>query len=79
MTGSNSQLVELSKILNDTERQILILRYGRAWSCGFTQQQTGEILGLSPQEVSAKETSALLKMRVRAKQLGIDPSDYLPD
>lgn len=76
---SNDALSRISQNLNDIEKQIILLRYGTARSCGHTQKQVGEMLGISPEVVSQKETSALIKMRMEARKLGINFDDHLPD
>lgn len=79
MNKSSSDLVQMTLVLNDLEREIILLRNGFGRSAELTQKQVGEILGIPAEVVSQKEASAYLKMRVRAKELGVEPSDHLPD
>jgi DNA-directed RNA polymerase specialized sigma subunit len=70
--------IEMFKVLGDTQRQIIMLMYGRGKWGDLTQGEVANALGITEQEVSAKLSSALLKMRVRAKQLGVNLNDYIP-
>jgi DNA-directed RNA polymerase specialized sigma subunit len=79
MSNAGTKLfVELFKVLGDTQRQIIMLMYGHGKWGDLTQKEVADLLGLSEQAVSAKVTSALLKMRIRAKQLGVNLNDYIP-
>jgi DNA-directed RNA polymerase specialized sigma subunit len=79
MTNAGTKLfLELFKVLSDTQRQIIMLMYGHGRWGDMTQKEVADLLGLSEQVVSAKVTSAILKMRIRAKQLGINLDDYIP-
>ena len=53
--------------LTDREAKLLTLRFGLESNRPKNHQETGEIMGLTPDEVVELETAALLKLRQQAK------------
>ncbi len=49
--------------LNETDARLLILRFGLEGGKPLSPEDTGKRLGLTPQEVVAREAAALSKLR----------------
>lgn len=57
------RIQELLSSLSDTDVQILSLRFGLDGKLPMTPEQTGNAVGLTPEEVVAREAAALAKLR----------------
>ncbi|MBE7001598.1 MAG: sigma-70 family RNA polymerase sigma factor [Ruminococcaceae bacterium] len=57
------RILELLSTLSQQEAKLLTLRFGLEGGAPMTPQQTGEALGLTPDEVVQIETAALQKLR----------------
>lgn len=57
------RIAELLSELDKTEAQLLTLRFGLEGGKPMTPEETGRKLGLTPEEVVAKEAAALAKLR----------------
>lgn len=53
----------LSTVLNEREKQIIIMRYGLYGNHQFTQRETADMLGISRSYISRLEKGALDKLR----------------
>ncbi len=53
----------LGTVLNDREKQIIIMRYGLYGKRQFTQRETADMLGISRSYISRLEKGALDKLR----------------
>ena len=53
----------LSTVLNEREKQIIIMRYGLYGNRQFTQRETADMLGISRSYISRLEKGALDKLR----------------
>lgn len=53
----------LGTVLNDREKQIIIMRYGLYGNRQFTQRETADVLGISRSYISRLEKGALDKLR----------------
>lgn len=60
---SRQRIEELLSCLNESEAALLRLRFGLDGGLPLSQEETGRKLGLTPEEVVARETAALAKMR----------------
>lgn len=60
---SRQRIGELLSSLDPLSAQVLSSRFGLEGGIPLSPEQTGKKLGLTPQEVIAKETAALLKLR----------------
>ena len=54
---------ELLSALSETDAQVLTLRFGLESGLPKTPEETGKILGMTPEEVRQKEIAALAKLR----------------
>ena len=59
----DKMLKYLGTILNEREKQIIIMRYGLYGNRQFTQRETADILGISRSYISRLEKGALDKLR----------------
>ena len=57
------RIEELLSELDDTQKQLLSLRFGLEGGKPLTPEQTGAKLGLTAEEVVSKEAAALAKLR----------------
>lgn len=57
------RIQELLSSLSETDVQILSLRFGLDGKLPMTPEQTGKAVGLTPEEVVAREAAALAKLR----------------
>lgn len=57
------RIADLLSGLGDTDRQLLTLRFGLEGGLPLNPEDTGKRLGLTPDEVIARETAALAKLR----------------
>lgn len=60
---SRQRIAELLSGLSGAEEQLLRLRFGLDDGVPLSPQETGRRLGLTPEEVTARETAALKKLR----------------
>ncbi len=60
---SRQRIMEMLSTLTQQEAKLLTLRFGLEGGLPLTPQQTGEKLGLTPQEVVQLEATALAKLR----------------
>ena len=61
-----SRIAELLSVLEPLDAQVLTLRFGLEGDLPMDLEQTGKRLGLTPGEVTARETAALEKLRGEA-------------
>lgn len=61
-----SRIAELLSVLEPLDAQVLTLRFGLEGGLPMDPEQTGKRLGLTPGEVTARETAALEKLRGEA-------------
>ena len=61
-----SRIAELLSVLEPLDAQVLTLRFGLEGDLPMDPEQTGKRLGLTPGEVTARETAALEKLRGEA-------------
>ena len=59
------RIAELLSGLSEEDAKLLTLRYGLEGGVPLTPQQTGARLGLTPEEVIAREAAALSKLRTQ--------------
>ncbi len=59
------RISELLSVLSQEDEKLLTLRYGLEGGVPLTPQQTGKRLGLTPEEVVAREAAALSKLRTQ--------------
>jgi len=64
---ARQRILELLSTLTDREAKLLTLRFGLENNIPKNHQETGEIMGLTPDEVVELETAALLKLRQQAQ------------
>ena len=57
------RISELLSALDETDAGILTLRFGLEGGLPMTPEDTGRKLGLTPEEVVAREAAALSKLR----------------
>ena len=57
------RIMELLSSLSETDARLLSLRFGLEGGKPLSPVQTGQILGLTPQEVVSREAKALAKLR----------------
>ena len=57
------RIAELLSVLSEAEARLLSLRYGLEGGVPLTPEQTGQRLGMTPEEVVAAEAAALSKLR----------------
>lgn len=60
---SRQRIMELLSTLTEQEAQLLSLRFGLEGGLPLSPEETGKKLGLTPDEVVAKEAAALTKLR----------------
>ena len=60
---SRQRINELLDGLTETEAKLIALRFGLEGGQPLTPEETGRRLGMTPEEVVAAETAALMKMR----------------
>lgn len=60
---SRQRILELLSGLSEEDARLLSLRFGLEGGLPLTPEQTGNKLGLTPEEVVARETAALSKLR----------------
>lgn len=60
---TRQRILELLSALSEEDAKLLTLRFGLEGGLPLNPQQTGEQLGLSAEEVIARETTALAKLR----------------
>lgn len=60
---ARQRILELLSVLSEEDAKLLTLRFGLEGGLPLNPQQTGEQLGLSADEVVARETTALAKLR----------------
>ena len=59
----HQRIADLLSSLEPEEARLLTLRFGLEGGKPMTPQETGRILGLTPDEVVAREAAALAKLR----------------
>ena len=57
------RIMELLSNLSEADAKLLTLRYGLEGGAPLTPQQVGAKLGLTPEEVVAREAAALAQLR----------------
>ena len=57
------RIQELLSSLDEQSAKLLTLRFGLEGGVPMTPEQTGKILGMTPEEVVAAEATALMKLR----------------
>ena len=57
------RILDLLSGLNETDQKLLTLRFGLEGGLPLNPQETGRRLGLTPEEVVAREAAALVKLR----------------
>ena len=57
------RIQELLSTLNESDAKLLTLRFGLEGGLPMTPEDTGKQLGLTPEEVVAREAAALNKLR----------------
>ena len=58
-----AKIAELLEGLEETDVKLLTLRFGLEGGLPLSPEETGKRLGLSPEEVVAREAAALMKLR----------------
>lgn len=57
------RIQELLSVLDETDSRVLTLRFGLERGLPMSPEETGRVLGMTPEEVVRRETAALMKLR----------------